>query len=110
MKNNTLGLNSNVISAILTIADNLRANYRTVGATNCQLPRNPFPLQKLVVNVLPTRKAQGMTVTQIETAIQESGYTTYTRHTLTQTVKQLRNSGAIKFTGTGHSKRYWFSL
>lgn len=109
MKNNTLGLNSNVIAAILTIADNLRNNYKAAGVTNYQMPRNPFPAQKLVINALPTAKGKAMTISEIEKEIKNFGYS-ISRQYLLGTIVKLRNSGAVRYVGKGHAKRYWFAL
>lgn len=109
MKNNTLGLNSNVIAAILTIADNLRNNYKAAGVTNYQMPRNPFPAQKLVINALPTAKGKALTVSQIEKEISGFGYTV-SRAYILAVLSKLRTSGAVRYVGTGHAKRYWFGL
>jgi hypothetical protein len=112
-QNNTLGLNSTLVSAILTIADNLRGNYQNVGATNYQLPRNPYPMHKLIINALPTSKSKAMTLPEISKAIESSGYRVskvgYRNH-VNEIVGKLFKAGKIQRSGTRHSFRYWFAL
>jgi hypothetical protein len=113
--NNTLGLNSNVISAILTIADNLRKNYQNVGATGYQMPRNPFPMQKLIINVLPTCKGKAMSLSEIIAAIKDGGYHLVKQDAqgyvyVSNTLARLVKSGAVKRKGFKGSYRFWFAL
>jgi hypothetical protein len=116
-QNNTLGLNSNLVSAILTIADNLRGQYKSLGATGYQMPRNPFPMHKLVINALPTSKSKALNRYQIKAAIEASGYTVgkYARQgtssdNVAQTLARLTKSGAVKSIGSHKFRKYWFAL
>lgn len=117
-QNNTLGLNSNLVAAILTIADNLRSQYGKIGATNYQNPRNPFPIHKLVINALPTSKRKAMTYHEIRRAIQASGYHVHNNGTadkptyiyLSTALGNLVKGGAVKRIGQRGSYRYWFAF
>lgn len=112
-QNNTLGLNSNLVSAILTIADNLRNQYNNLGTTAHQLPRNPFPMHKLVINALPTSKSKALTRYQLRDAIETAGYRVgekiNTDH-VAVTLARLVKSGAVQFTGSHKFRKYWFAL
>lgn len=117
-QNNTLGLNSSLVSAILTIADNLRGQYQKIGATKYQNPRNPFPMHKLVINALPTSKSKAMSLSQVREALQANGYHINKDETpqnrghvyLSVTLAKLAKSGAVKRSGTHGNFRYWFAL
>ena len=119
-QNNTLGLNSNLVSAILTIADNLRGQYNKLGATAHQLPRNPYPMHKLVINALPTSKSKALTRYQLRSAIEAAGYRVADKTRpdgaskgqdyVSVTLARLVKSGAVQFTGTHKFRKYWFAL
>lgn len=118
-QNNTLGLNSNLVSAILTIADNLRGQYKNLGATGHQMPRNPYPMHKLVINALPTSKKKAMSLSEIQKAIKEAGYhvsmttnsvvTDYPMH-LQIVLTRLVKNGSVQRFGSKRTFRYWFAL
>lgn len=114
-QNNTLGLNSETVKAILTIADNLRLNFNTIGATAHQMPRNPYPMHKLVMNVLPTSKSKALSGVEIRQALKAAGYhfSTYGNKGavyVSQVLHRLVKSGAVCRIGSGKGSRYWFAF
>lgn len=109
--NNTLGLNSEVVAAILTIAATLQGNYEKLGATAHQNVRNPFPMQKLVINALPTSMSKALTRRQIRESIRAHGYRVSDLY-IANTIARLCVSGAVQSIGNSRSKfsRFWFAI
>jgi len=73
--NTTVTLTSNNMTATsMTFAKNLQAMYDSMGSPSTQNIRNPFPLHRLIVAVLPTHKGKALTRTEIQEKLLGQGY------------------------------------
>lgn len=116
-----MNLSSEQIKAILTVAQTLQRNYDILGAPATQNVRNPYPLHKLVIGVLPTRKTRAMTMREIQAKLVEYGYRVPIQG-LQQVVSKLTVRGAIASTkptlaqklttennhARGQMRAYWY--
>lgn len=90
-----MNLSNEQIKAILTVAQTLQRNYDILGAPATQNVRNPYPMHKLVIGALPTRKTRRMTAEEIQTKLTEYGYRV-PKLGLAEALTKLCKRGAIE--------------
>ena len=114
--NNELTKNS------MTFAHNLQGLYKAMGSPSTQNVRNPFPLHRLIVAMLPTHRNKGLTVKEIHTNLLEQGWIA-NKTTVQSTVALMKLRNRIKSAPLGKKKdaegriinprrtlKYYFSL
>lgn len=83
------------IAAVMSIAKNLQNQYDIMGAPATQNVRNPYPLHKLIIGVLPSYKGKGLTRDEIQAKLKGYGYKVSSGN-LTVTLNRLSNRGTIR--------------
>lgn len=87
--------NNELTKSSMTFAHNLQKLYTSMGSPSTQNVRNPFPLHRLIVAMLPTHRRSGLTVSQIHTKLIEQGW--IANKTTVQTVVQtMKSNNRIK--------------
>ena len=94
MSKQVLNVTTDQIRTILSIAQNLQKQYDILGAPTTQNVRNPYPLHKLIVGVLPTRKSEAMDAAQIHETLTGYGYRV-PFYSLQMTLAKMKASGLL---------------
>ena len=111
MKTNQVSISKQHMQSLMALAATLQRQYDILGAPTTQNIRNPYPMHKLIVGVLPTHKLEGITAETIKAKIEEWGYRV-NNSTLCAVISQMEKSGricSIRYNNAPY-KHYYFSM
>jgi len=87
-------ITNEMIKAVLSIAKTLQTSYDIMGIPATQNVRNPYPMNKLIIAILPRNK-KGLTVLEMEQKLNQYGYR-IKASSLKSIVSDLKMKGLIK--------------
>ena len=90
-------LGATQIVYITAVANDLRQQYITIGASSTQLPRNPVPIHQLIMRVVPNIRGKAISRSEIFKTLEKQGWTkNFTRHSFHNAIDKLIVAGKLK--------------
>jgi len=111
MKTNQPQVSKEHMNSLMALVATLQRQYDILGAPSTQNVRNPYPMHKLIVGVLPSCERESITAKEILAKIREWGYRVK-ESTFNSVLSQMESAGrigSVRYCDAPY-KHYFFSM